>query len=187
MLLLLKEWERPTLSLMYETFCPDVDKRGCMSTSTAETQVKEILDEYLADKDLETYRIVYKKEGKDWVLRIFLDKPADSEQEYVSIEECEEVNRFLSDRLDELDIIDRSYNLEVSSPGLDRELIKDSDYVRFSGREVEVRTYEPVNGAKNFEGTLVGKEDGIVTINVGGGDVGIPSDKISKINLAVVF
>ena len=89
--------------------------------------------------------------------------------------------------LDKEDFIDRSYSLEVGSAGLDRELIKESDYERFAGRAVEVKTYEQINGSKEHEGTLKGKADGIVTIVTDDGELGIPADKISKINLAVVF
>ena len=158
-----------------------------MAREDIAVKVSELLEEHLTDKDLELYRVVYKKEGKDWVLRVFLDKPMNSEHEYVDIDECEEVNRWLSDKMDELDFIDRAYNLEVSSPGLDRELIKDSDFDRFAGRLVEVKTYEQVNGNKNFEGTLVGKADGIVTIDIDGTELKLEDTKISKINLAVVF
>lgn len=158
-----------------------------MAKEDIAVKVSELLDEHLADKDLELYRVVYKKEGKDWVLRVFLDKPMGSEQEYVNIDECEEVTRWLSDKLDELDLIDRAYNLEVSSPGLDRELIKDSDFVRFAGSLVEVKTYEQVNGTKNFEGTLKGKDGDIITIEVDGTELQLEDKKISKINLAIVF
>jgi len=158
-----------------------------MAREDIPTAVSRILEDYLPGKNLEIYNIVYKKEGPDWVLRVFLDKPYGSETEYVNIEECEDVTRYLSDVLDEQDIIDRSYNLEVSSPGLDRELIKESDFRRFSGRAVEVRTYEQINGSKNFEGILIGKDDGIVTVSVGGENIEIPETKISKINLAIVF
>ena len=89
--------------------------------------------------------------------------------------------------LDREDFIDGSYNLEVCSPGLDRELIKDEDFMRFAGRQVEVRTYEKICGSREHEGTLIGKKDGIVTIVTGEGELGIPADRISKINLAVVF
>ena len=85
------------------------------------------------------------------------------------------------------DIIGRSYNLEVSSAGLDRELLKDQDYVRFAGRAVEVKTYEQINGSKSHEGILLSRENGIVTIDTGAEELGIPADKIAKINLAVVF
>ena len=147
----------------------------------------ELLAPYLEDKDLELYRVEYKKEGKDWFLRIFLDKPIGSDEEYVSIAECEEITRLMNDILDREDFIDRSYNLEVSSPGLDRELIKDSDFERFKGRAVEIKTYEKINGSKEHEGILIGKENGIVSISEDGKELEIPSDRISKINLAVIF
>ena len=158
-----------------------------MAKEDISARVTALLEEYIEGRDLDIYRVTFRKEGPGWVLRVFLDKPMGSESEYVSITECEDATRYLSDKLDELDIIDRSYNLEVSSPGLDRELIKDTDFVRFAGREVEVKTYGQINGSKNFEGTLVGKKDGIVTVDVAGTRLEIPQDKISKINLAIVF
>ena len=150
-------------------------------------KVTGILMPFLSENGLDIYKVEYKKEGPVWVLRVCLDKPADAESEYVSIDDCEKVNVWLSDELDRNDIIGRSYNLEVSSAGLDRELLKDSDYVRFAGRAVEVKTYEQINGSKLHEGVLRGKEDGIVMIDTGAGELAIPADKIAKINLAVVF
>ena len=158
-----------------------------MAKEDISAKVTALLEEYTEGRELGIYKVVYKKEGPDWVLRVFLDKPMGAESEYVSIEECEEATRYLSEKLDELDIIDRSYNLEVSSPGLDRELIHESDFVRFAGIEVEVKTYQQIDGSKNFEGTLVSKENGIVTIDTGAKRLEIPADKISKINLAIVF
>ena len=158
-----------------------------MAKEDISAKVTALLEEYTEGRELGIYKVVYKKEGPDWVLRVFLDKPMGAESEYVSIEECEEATRYRSEKLDELDIIDRSYNLEVSSPGLDRELIHESDFVRFAGREVEVKTYQQIDGSKNFEGTLVSKENGIVTIDTGAKRLEIPADKISKINLAIVF
>ena len=150
-------------------------------------KVTEMLMPFLEENGLDIYKVEYKKEGPAWVLRVCLDKPADAESEYVSIDDCEKVNVWLSEALDKKDIIDRSYNLEVSSAGLDRELLKDSDYVRFAGRAVEVKTYGQINGSKSHEGILKGKEDGVVTIDTGAGELAIPADKIAKINLAVVF
>jgi ribosome maturation factor RimP len=150
-------------------------------------RVAKLLEPFLSENELELYKAEYKKEGPAWVLRVSLEKPVGAKNEYVSIEECEKVNAWLSEALDKDDFIDRSYNLEVSSPGLDRELIHETDYVRFAGREVEVRTYQQIEGSKNFEGTLVGKEDNIVIIEAAGKRLEIPAEKISKINLAVVF
>ena len=158
-----------------------------MAKEDISAKVKEMLMPFLEENGLDIYKVEYKKEGPAWVLRVCLDKPADAESEYVSIDDCEKVNVWLSEALDRNDIIDRSYNLEVSSAGLDRELLKDSDYVRFAGRAVEVRTYEQINGSKSHEGVLKGKENGVVAIETGSGELAIPADKIAKINLAVVF
>ena len=158
-----------------------------MAREDAAGKISKMLAPYLEDKDLELYKVEYRKEGKDWILRVILDKPAGSDNEYVSIDECEDVTRRLNEILDKEDFIDRSYKLEVSSPGLDRELIKESDYERFKGRIVEVRTYEKINGSKEHEGVLLGKEDGIVMIEEDGNTIDISADSISKINLAVVF
>ena len=150
-------------------------------------RVAGMLAPFLEENGLELYKAEYRKEGPAWVLRVLLEKPADAGSEYVSIDDCEKVNAWLSGKLDDDDFIGRSYTLEVGSAGLDRELIKESDYIRFAGRAVEVRTYEQIHGSKEHEGTLRGKEDGIVTIITDDGELGIPADKISKINLAVVF
>lgn len=158
-----------------------------MANQDVSARIECLLNEYLTGRELEIYNIEYKKEGKDWKLRVYLDKPVGCEIEYVDINECEEVTRFLSDKLDEEDFIDRSYTLEVSSPGLDRELIKPSDFERFAGREVEVKLYKAIDGNKEFIGTLIGKSADEVTIEIEGHEVGIPADQISKINLAVIF
>ena len=158
-----------------------------MAKEDISARVTEVLREYTEGRDLDIYRVIFKKEGPSWVLRVFLDKPMGSENEYVSIEECEEATRYLSDKLDELDFIDRSYNLEVSSPGLDRELLTENDYIRFAGREVEVKTYGQIEGSKYFEGVLEGRDGDTVIIDVSGRRLEIPIDKISKINLAIVF
>lgn len=158
-----------------------------MAKQDVSARIEGLLTEYLTGKELEIYNIEYKKEGKEWKLRVYLDKPADCETEYVDINECEDVTRFLSDKLDEEAFIERSYTLEVSSPGLDRELIKPSDFERFAGRVVEVKLYKAVDGNKEFVGTLVGKTDDEVTIEIEEREVGIPTEHISKINLAVIF
>ena len=151
------------------------------------SKIEEMLSDYLAEKDLEIYQIQYKKEGPDWKLKLVLDKTENAEDEYMNIEECEDISRFLSDKLDEEDFIDRAYLLEVSSPGLDRELIKDSDFRRFAGRPVEIKLYEAIDGNKKLEGNLIGKDGDIVKVEADGQTIELQAKKISKINLAVIF
>ena len=86
-----------------------------MAKEDVVSRVRELAEEHVCGKDLEIYNVEYRKEGPEWKLRVYLDKPADSEQEFVNIEECEEVNRYLSEKLDDLDLIARQYTIEVSS------------------------------------------------------------------------
>jgi ribosome maturation factor RimP len=90
------------------------------------------------------------KEGANWYLRVYIDKPGG-----IAIEDCQAVSEQLSDKLDEADPIKQSYMLEVSSPG-ERPLKKDRDYERFKGERVEIKLYQPLNGKKVFEGELLG-------------------------------
>ena len=152
--------------------------------------VEELLCDFLSDNGLELYNCEFVKEGKDWFLRVFVDKLQNEgdEQLYVSTDDCEKVSRFLSNQLDELDPIEQNYYLEVSSPGLDRALIKERDFQRFSGSLVDVSLYKAIDGRKNFQGTLLGLEDGNILVEIEKGNVvRFEKSQAAKIKLAVVF
>ncbi|MCD7738519.1 MAG: ribosome maturation factor RimP [Lachnospiraceae bacterium] len=102
-----------------------------------------------AQFQVDIYDVEFVKEGSDWYLRAYIDKP-----EGVTILDCENVSRALSDRLDEEDFIEDAYILEVSSPGLGRILKKDRHLLSALGQEVEVKTYRPIDGQKEFSGIL---------------------------------
>lgn len=114
------------------------------------TLVEEIVTPILDDMSLELIDMEYVKEGSNWFLRIFIDKDSG-----VDIEECGIVSERLSEKLDEIDPIPHNYFLEVSSPGAERPLKKDKDFEKAIGKNVYVKTYEPLNGEKAFEGTLL--------------------------------
>lgn len=172
----------------------------------AKTQIKDIVAEVMADfmaaNGLELYNTEFKKEGRDWYLRVYIDKVCSSTVEggtaevYVSTDDCEKVSRFLSDKLDELDPIEQNYILEVSSPGLDRQLFEQKDYDRFAGQLVDVKLYRNFEGNKEYQGVLVGLIDDEVVIKAGS-DIGsdgadenemaFPLDQVAKTSLAVVF
>lgn len=134
------------------------------------------------------YEVEYKKEGSDYVLRVILDTLGDSEGEYVSIDACERVSRQLSDKLDESDPIKDAYMLEVTSPGLDRPLKKDEDFVRFAGRMVDIGLYKAVNGSKVVSGKLVSLCDGVITVELpDGNEYSINKDETSSVKLTVIF
>ena len=92
--------------------------------------IAEIAEAFLKNEGLELYNVEFVKEGKDWFLRVYIDKLSDDTEEYVSTDECEKVSRFLSNELDRLDPIEQNYYLEVSSPGMDRQLIEPKHYAK---------------------------------------------------------
>ncbi len=137
---------------------------------------------------LELYNVEFVKEGRDWFLRVYIDKISAAEEEYVSTEDCEKVSRFLSDELDRLDPIEQNYYLEVSSPGMDRALLTQRHYDKYAGRLVEVKLYKAASGSKNFEGVLVGLIDGNVVIkDEEDKEWMFPLAQVAKTSLAVVF
>ena len=160
----------------------------------AKRKIKDIvagmLTDCLPERDLELFNVEYVKEGREKYLRVYLDKAPDEDgnERYVSVEECEEGSRWLSDALDREDPLEEAYTLEVSSPGLDRPLIHDSDYVRFAGRLVDISLYKPIKGSRQLTAELLGRDDGIVRLKEESGEeLEIPSESIARIRLAVVF
>lgn len=158
-----------------------------MAKKKVKEAARELLEGFLREHELELFNIEFVKEGRDRYLRIYIDKPEESGA-YVSIDDCELVSRYLSDQLDEADLIEENYFLEVSSPGLDRPLLKDSDYVRYAGRIVDISLYKAIGGKKQISGELLSLKDGVVTVqNETGGILEIPMEQISKTKLAVII
>lgn len=150
--------------------------------------VEEIAAPFLEENGLELYHIEFLKEGRDWFLRVYIDKKEGQEEEYVSTDDCEKVSRFLSEELDRIDPIEQNYYLEVSSPGLDRELLRDRDFVRFAGRLVGLSLYRAVNGQKAYQGILVGlMDDQIVIKDETDAELRFDRAQVARTRLAVVF
>jgi len=147
----------------------------------------EELSGFLAGNGYELYNIEFVKEGKDWFLRVYIDKAFGGPEEYIGTDDCEKVSRYLSDRLDELDPIESNYYLEVSSPGLDRPLLKERDFERYAGKEVDVSLYKAINGKKAFSGVLKGLADGKIVILTGGTETGFPKEDVANTRLKIVF
>ncbi len=140
--------------------------------------VKGIID----DTEMRLIEIEYVKEGASWFLRVFIDKP-----DGVDIDDCSFVSQELSGLLDEVDPIPNAYTLEVSSPGAERPLKDEADYHYYNGRLVNVRTYQAINGIKEFQGKLLAFDGNIVKIEHKGKTYEIPIDKIAKARLAIEF
>lgn len=153
-----------------------------MSKVHIEKLVEKLTGEIIQGTNLELVDVEYVKE-RDWYLRVFLDKPGGME-----LEDCQWVSERLEAKLDELDPVRESYYLEVSSPGLDRPLKKEADFVRHAGDKVEIHTFAPLDGRKLIVGTLVGiSADSQIQIVVDGNEIQIPRDKVSLIRLYLEF
>ena len=124
-----------------------------------EQKTEEILLPIMEKHGFELWDVEYVKEGSNWYLRAYIDKPGG-----IFVNDCEVVSRELSDILDEKDFISDAYILEVSSPGLGRPLKKEKDFVRSIGQEVEIRTYRMVDKQKEFVGLLTAFDKETVTI-----------------------
>jgi ribosome maturation factor RimP len=148
--------------------------------------VSHLVTPIVDEMGLELVDIEYVKEGKDWFLRVFIDKPAG-----IDIEECGLVSEKLSEELDKLDPITHNYFLEVSSPGAERPLKKKQDFEKAIGKNVFIKTFEPLNGEKQFEGVLVEFDGSNVTVEIKIKTrktlVTIPYEKIANARLAVTF
>ncbi len=151
--------------------------------------IAELLEGFLVENGYELYNVEFVKEVKDWFLRVYLDKlPVGEEEQYISIDDCEKVSRYISDKLDEMDLIEQNYYLEVSSAGLDRTLLFEKDYTKFAGKEVEATLYKAIDGKKVYSGQLVGLvNNNIVVKEDDGKNIELPFDAVAKTKLVVVF
>ena len=119
-------------------------------------KVWELCEPIVTEMGLTLWDVRYVKEGADWYLRIFIDKP-----DGVGISDCEAVSRAINDPLDALDPIENAYCLEVCSPGIERELVRDEHFARFIGADVMVKMLRPVEGiGREFDGVLKAYADG---------------------------
>ena len=146
--------------------------------SKVETQVESLMAEILSDTDFELVDVEYVKE-RDWYLRVFVDKAGG-----IDLDDCQNISEKLSARLDDSDIIGGAYILEVSSPGIDRILKKDKDFLREAGKVVDVTLYAPLDGKKLFVGELEGRDEIFLRLK----DLApLPREKVAQVRLHIDF
>lgn len=131
---------------------------------------------------LELVQVEYKRESGAWFLRYTIDKPGG-----VTLNDCEEFSRRIGKVLDKVDLIPHRYHLEVQSPGAERPLVKEADFVRFAGSWVVAQLYGPFQGRRRWEGKLVRRDATGLTLEVDGEAVTIPNELVSRVRLAVRF
>ena len=144
----------------------------------------------LESEGYEIWNVEYVKEGKEKQLRVFVDREGG-----VTIDDCETVSLYLSEKLDAEDILDEAYSLVVSSPGMDRLLLKDEHFSRYMGVPVEVALYKGLDGRKKFAALLGSKTETELfvtpinrdTLEPEADEISIPLELVSKVNLLVVL
>ncbi len=147
--------------------------------------VKKVEDFALAllpSMGLELVDVQFRREQHGWVLRVFIDAPDGG----VTLDHCSEVSRELGDYLDVEDCIDHQYNLEISSPGLERKLSKIEDFIRFKGKKAKVKFHQPYNSSKTCIGVISQVEETTIVLETEDGDqVEFSLDMISSARLAL--
>lgn len=153
-----------------------------MKREHIETMISQEVEAIISGTTLELVDVEYVRE-KNWYLRVFIDKEGG-----VDLEDCQAVSEKLSKVLDEKDPIQENYLLEVSSPGLDRILKKDKDFIRYAGRMVDIHFFQPYNGKKDMVAELVKKdENGNLVVSVEGNTNILDMKTISQVRLHIDF
>ena len=147
-----------------------------------EDKVFDLINEPIQNLNLSIYDIEYVKEGSGWFLRIYIDKDGT-----IDINDCENVSRLIDPMLDDANIIKSAYCLEVSSPGIERNLRKPEHFERYIDNEVEVSLFKPYEKQKVLQGILKSGNNDKVTISVDENEITLNRKDISKVKLIYNF
>jgi ribosome maturation factor RimP len=146
-------------------------------------KVRELAQPVVSGEGLELIHVECLKMHAGWVVRLYLDK-----EEGVTLDDCTEISNQLGDVLDVHDLIKGRYTLEISSPGLDRPISRDQDFLKYKGSKVDIKTSLKIDGVRNFHGILVDfvEENGqkVILVELSGKQYRIPRVEIIKANLA---
>ena len=145
-------------------------------------KLEQLTEALVASEGMELVDLEYRRQGRRWMLRLFIDKDGG-----VTLDDCANISRELGDLLDVKDVIPQAYVLEVSSPGLNRRLRKKEDFSRFAGQKVRLRLVAPIDGRKKIVGELEGVEDESVVVEAPEGRFSVALKDIAKANLIYEF
>ena len=148
-----------------------------MTKMNITSSVRKMTEEVLKTTEMELVDVEYVKEGPFRYLKIYIDKPGG-----ITVDDTADISRILNKKLDEADLIDEQYFLEVSSPGVERPFKKEKDYLNNIGNFVEARFYKPVEGKKSVKGLLKEKNENDIVIETGEGILRIELSDLSKSN-----
>lgn len=149
-------------------------------------RIRELIEPLVEAEGMELVEVECLRMKSRWLVRIYIDK-----EEGVTLDDCAEISHLAGDVLDVHNIPRGPYVLEVSSPGLDRPLTRDKDFLTYRGSAVEIRLSEPFKGRKNFRGRLIDYIDGdtgkVLVVDAGGALYHIPRKSVLRANLKYEF
>ena len=151
---------------------------------TIRKKAEEIAERVVSSEGMELVMVEYRQQGGRWVLTVYIDKEGG-----VGLNDCKNISQQLSTIFDVEEVIPHRYTLEVSSPGLNRPLVKEEDYNRFRGKKVKIETLNPIEGQKRFIGSLIGCHKGMVSLVLEKENqpVTIPFKQVAKARLKFEF
>lgn len=153
-----------------------------MTKGSIPQAIEDLADPVIRAQGLELVDIEYKKEGKNWFLRLFIDKEGG-----VNVEDCKTVSKMIEDMIEVEDLIKAQYILEVSSPGLERPLKKEADFLRYRGKMIQVSTYSPIDSRKKFKGVIENYENETLFLKSEDQIVEIPIGNLASARLEIEF
>jgi ribosome maturation factor RimP len=157
-----------------------------MTLQTYKEKIRQLVEPVIESEDMELIDIECLKMRSRWIVRIYMDKETG-----VTLDNCSDISNQVGDILDVHDVLPGAYTLEVSSPGLDRPLVRDNDFIKYRGSKVHVRVAEKLEGIRNFRGKLVDfyEEKGkkILVIDITGKTYHIPRELVVKANIEYEF
>ena len=151
-----------------------------MAKTPIAQSVMDLIEPVLEAEGLELVDVEYKKEGLNWILRIFIDKEGG-----VTIADCQKVSHLTGDLIDVEETIKIPFNLEVSSPGLDQSLKREKDFLKFKGKRIRLHSLSPIDNKRKFTGILADFKDQIIFIDLDGKPFEIPLSQVAKANLVI--
>ena len=144
--------------------------------------VTELIEPVLEEGNIELVDVEYEKTGKIWTLRVFIDK-----NQGVTVDDCQKLSQEIEDLIDVHELIAVPYVLEVSSPGLDRSLKNERDFLRNKGKRIQVKTFSPVNNKKQFSGTIRSFINETLFLEDNESILEVHLDKITQARLIIEF
>ena len=145
-------------------------------------RVRDLAEPILADERVELVDIEYRRETPGWVLRFLIDKEGG-----ITLNDCSRISQDIGRSLDVEGVIDTPYTLEVSSPGLNRPLKREKDFLKYRNRLIKVKTFDPIGKRRQFKGKLVGFVEDQVQIEMDGEIISIPLSNVAKAHLEIEF